>query len=35
MRKKRHNYTPEEKVSILRRHLVELRFSFNPIHSLA
>ena len=23
MRKKRHNYTPEEKVSILRRHLVE------------
>ncbi len=23
MRKKRHNYTPEEKISILRRHLVE------------
>ena len=23
MRKTRHNYTPEEKVSILRRHLVE------------
>ncbi len=23
MRKKRHNYTPEEKVSILKRHLVE------------
>lgn len=23
MRKKRHNYTPEEKVSILRRHLVD------------
>lgn len=23
MRKKRHNYTPEEKVAILRRHLVE------------
>jgi len=23
MRKKRHNYTPEEKVSILRRHLIE------------
>ncbi len=23
MRKKRHNYIPEEKVSILRRHLVE------------
>jgi transposase-like protein len=23
MRKKRYNYTPEEKVSILRRHLVE------------
>ena len=23
MRKKRHNYTPEEKVSILRHHLVE------------
>jgi transposase-like protein len=23
MRKKRHNYTPEEKVTILRRHLVE------------
>lgn len=23
MRKKRHNYSPEEKVSILRRHLVE------------
>jgi len=23
MRKKRHNYTPEEKVAILKRHLVE------------
>lgn len=23
MRKKRHNYTPEEKVSILRRHLID------------
>lgn len=23
MRKKRHNYTPEEKVSIIRRHLVD------------
>lgn len=23
MRKKRHNYTPEEKVAILRRHLVD------------
>jgi len=23
MRKKRHNYTPEEKVTILKRHLVE------------
>lgn len=23
MRKRRHNYTPEEKVAILRRHLVE------------
>ncbi len=23
MRKKRYNYSPEEKVSILRRHLVE------------
>jgi transposase-like protein len=23
MRKKRHNYTPEEKISILRRHLID------------
>jgi transposase-like protein len=23
MRKKRHNYTPEEKVSIIRRHLID------------
>jgi hypothetical protein len=23
MRKKRHNYTPEEKVVILKRHLIE------------